>query len=120
MPLNFNEHILAPECIDQKLRAIRGVLGSARASRAVSGALAGNFFNVENVTGVRCTFGEASNVAREGACAPRSKERDQSFRKLRQLIPPHGALPFLAPQMRLSEQFAQIFVACSVFYEHLR
>ena len=45
-------------------------LGSARASRAVSGALAGNISPFENPSDVRCTFGEAPNVAREGACAP--------------------------------------------------
>jgi error-prone DNA polymerase len=45
--------------------------GSARASGAVPVA-AGNFFNVENVTDVRGTFGEALNVAREDACAPQN------------------------------------------------
>ena len=39
-------------------------LGSARASRAISGALAGNSL-ASNVP-----FGEAPNGAREGACAP--------------------------------------------------
>src|SRR2546425_8305943 len=48
----------------------RGTLGSARASRAVSGALAGNLPTLESLSDVRCTFGEAPNVAREGACAP--------------------------------------------------
>ncbi len=47
-------------------------LGSARASRAVSGALAGNFAPLENPSDVRCTFGEAPTVAREGACAPQN------------------------------------------------
>jgi error-prone DNA polymerase len=41
-----------------------GVLGSARASRAVSGALAGNSSRLAS------SFGEAPNGAREGACAP--------------------------------------------------
>jgi error-prone DNA polymerase len=40
------------------------ILGSARASRAVSGALAGNSSNTASL------FGEAPNGAREGACAP--------------------------------------------------
>jgi error-prone DNA polymerase len=40
------------------------ILGSARASRAVSGALAGNS------SSPRSPFGEAPNGAREGACAP--------------------------------------------------
>jgi error-prone DNA polymerase len=46
--------------------------GSARATRAVSGALAGNLPALENLSDVRCTFGEAPNVARESACAPQS------------------------------------------------
>jgi error-prone DNA polymerase len=45
--------------------------GSARASRAVSGASAANLAVLENLSGARSTFGEAPNVAREGACAPR-------------------------------------------------
>jgi error-prone DNA polymerase len=45
-------------------------LGSARASRAVSGALARNSSALETSSNVRCTFGEAPNVAREGVCAP--------------------------------------------------
>ena len=44
--------------------------GSARASRAVSGALAGNSSASKISSNVRCTFGEPPNVAREGACAP--------------------------------------------------
>jgi len=35
------------------------------------------------------------------ACAPRSKELHQPFRKLRQLVPPHRAFAFFAAQMRL-------------------
>jgi error-prone DNA polymerase len=47
-------------------------LGSARASRAVSGALAGNS------SAPSISFGEAPNGAREGACAPQnSAERAQ-------------------------------------------
>src|SRR5437868_5768755 len=42
-------------------------LGSARASRAVSGAPAGKSFSLDNFSGVRYAFGEAPNVAREGA-----------------------------------------------------
>src|ERR1043166_4503771 len=40
--------------------------GSARASRAVSGAPAGNSFSLDD------PFGKAPNAAREGACAPRN------------------------------------------------
>ncbi len=39
-------------------------LGSARASRAIPGALAGNS------SALWIPFGEAPNGAREGACAP--------------------------------------------------
>src|ERR1041385_3912217 len=34
MPLEFDEHIFAPESVNKELRAIRGSLGSARVSRA--------------------------------------------------------------------------------------
>ena len=46
------------------------LLGSAGASPAVSGGLAGNSSASENSSNVRCTFGEPPNVAREAACAP--------------------------------------------------
>jgi error-prone DNA polymerase len=46
--------------------------GSARASRAVSGAPAGNSFRLEKLSDVHHAFGNAPNAAREGACAPRS------------------------------------------------
>jgi error-prone DNA polymerase len=45
------------------------LLGSARASHAVSGALAGN----------SRSFGEAPNAAREGACAPQSSAERAQF-----------------------------------------
>ena len=41
-------------------------LGSARASRAISGALAGNFLSKS------IPLGEAPNGAREGTCAPQT------------------------------------------------
>jgi error-prone DNA polymerase len=59
------------------------LLGSARASRAVSGATAGKSFRVENVSDVHCPFGEAPNVAREGACAP---QRDNPVHRAQLLI----------------------------------
>ena len=48
-------------------RKLRTLLGSARASRAVDGTLAGNSF------AAAISFGEAPNDAREGACAPRKE-----------------------------------------------
>src|SRR5260370_41869418 len=45
-------------------------LGSARASRAVSGALAGNFPGVESPSDASCTFGEGAECCTRGACAP--------------------------------------------------
>src|SRR5438067_2960407 len=51
------------ETVYDDLLGIR-ILGSARASRAVSGALAGNSSSPTN------PFGEAPNAARDGACAP--------------------------------------------------
>jgi len=52
------------------------ILGSARASRAVSGALAGNFLRLENLSDARCTFGEAPNAAREARALPNPQAGD--------------------------------------------
>jgi error-prone DNA polymerase len=46
--------------------------GSARASRAVSGAPAGKSFRLEKRSAFRNAFGEAPNAARDGACAPQN------------------------------------------------
>src|SRR5207247_1226937 len=48
------------------------LLGSARAPRAVSGALAGNFLGSENLSDACCTFGEGAECCTRGACAPQS------------------------------------------------
>jgi len=47
-------------------------LGTARASRAVSGALAGNRFPMRNLTVIRCAFGEGAKRGTCGACAPQT------------------------------------------------
>jgi hypothetical protein len=67
MALNFNKNIFPTKGVDKKLCAIGETLGSARASRTVSGALAGNS------SAGSIPFGEAPNGAREGACAPRNR-----------------------------------------------
>jgi error-prone DNA polymerase len=54
------------DLLDRKTR------GSARAPRAVSGALAGNSFALENLPNARCTFGEGAECCTRGACAPQS------------------------------------------------
>ncbi len=72
MALNLDDDIVATEDVDKKLRAICGIPGSARASRAVAGALAGN-------SSSGSPFGGAPNGAREGACAP--QQSDESVRK---------------------------------------
>jgi hypothetical protein len=45
------------------------------------------------------------------------KERNQSFGKFGQLIPPHHALSLFTPQMRLRQQLAQIFVTSPRFHQ---
>ena len=104
MTLNLNVNIFATERVDEKLCAGSETLGSAHASRAGDGALAmANFFFA----------GSSWQV-----CTPQSKERDQPFGEFRQFIPLHGALPFFATQMRLGEQFTQIFISGAVFDEN--
>src|SRR6266508_2473536 len=98
MPLNFNEHIVAPESFDQKLRAIRRVLGSARASRAnasparTNGVLAIANFSGRSKSIASCEssqrlFRRDAETSTRDACA--TQKHDQPFRKLRQLIPSH-------------------------------
>jgi len=60
------EETLHDDLLDRKTR------GSARAPRAVSGALAGNSFALENLLNARCTFGEGAECCTRGACAPQS------------------------------------------------
>src|SRR5439155_3937361 len=50
----------------------RGILGIARASRAVSGTLVGNLSALENLPGIRCTFGDGAECCTRGACAPQN------------------------------------------------
>jgi hypothetical protein len=38
MPLNFNENIFAAEGVDQEIKAVREILGSARVARANASA----------------------------------------------------------------------------------
>jgi len=47
-----------------------------------------------------------------------SKKSHHSFRELRQLIPFDLAFPFLAAEMRLRKQLAQIFVTGPIFHQH--
>ena len=77
--------------------------GSARASRAVSGALAGNS------SGFSIPFGEAPNGAREGAFAPR-KYTPQQIIMRRFLHFPHRRAPMFgkaieSAQIRQASQF---------------
>jgi error-prone DNA polymerase len=53
--------------------------GSARASRAVSGARAGKSFRFEKLSDVHYAFGEAPNAARDGACAPQNSPERARF-----------------------------------------
>src|SRR5437764_1259198 len=83
-------------------------LGSTGCQPVVCGSLPQTSSNHAHALapGVR----QAAGRYRLAACAPQSKERDQSLRKLPQLVPSHCTYSFFAPQMRLGQQFAQIFV----------
>ena len=121
MPLNFDENIFAAKGIDQKFGTVRRTLGSARVSRAGFGVAPERSLQFQlavDLLGLESSRWRRRHASTRDACAPRSKERDQPFRKLRQLIPLHRAFPFLAAQMRLSEQFAQIFVTGAIFDQH--
>src|SRR5260370_28804966 len=95
MTSSFDKDIFAPKSIDQKLRVIRRILGSARVSRAG-----------DDVSWSR-TFGrlfrrDAESPSRTGVCmrdACATQQCNKPFRKLRQLTPSHCAFPFFAPQM---------------------
>src|SRR6266496_418539 len=101
MSLNFHEHILAPESIDQKPSANRGVLGSTGCQPVASGSLPDAGF--VGARGIKRSLRQAAANSRLAACAPQSQKRDKSSRKLRQLFPSHCALSFLTPQMRLGQ-----------------
>src|ERR1041385_4829213 len=81
MALKLNKNILGTEGVDEKSDAGFRILGSARASRAVSGALAGNLLPLQHFADVRWTFGEGAECGTRGACAPQTKERHQPDRK---------------------------------------
>src|ERR1044072_4504795 len=83
MTLNFDEDVLAPKDGDQQLRAICGTPASARplARRLTAGTV-----HAETVRGGR------SGTRPRGGCAP--QKSDQPARKLRQLVPLHGARSF--------------------------
>ena len=70
--------------------------------RAVFGILPNTSFVRQDAK--RCTL---------EACA--TQKRDHPLRKFRQLIPAHCAFAFFAAQMRLGQQFTQIFVTRTAF-----
>src|SRR5437868_15442122 len=88
MPLNLHEQILRPERFDccSGRRVACNLLLSCSGSR------------------VGCILSNQRRV----------KQRDQSLRERWQFVPLDLALSFLAPEMRLSQELAQIFVARSV------
>src|SRR6266550_2964981 len=86
MPLNFHEHILATESVDEELRAVCRILGSARVSRVGFGVPPKQSFEG---FATRCGF-HVSRKVRDGedtiantrdACA--TQKRDQTLGKLR-------------------------------------
>src|SRR2546429_352638 len=72
-PLNLDENIFPPKGVDASPSAIREILGNARALACTVRRLAER----REISG-----GGAGNNMR-GACAPRSEQRHQPFRKLR-------------------------------------
>ena len=112
MPLELNKNIFATKGIDQKSRAVFCLLGSTDCQPVASGSLpdALGFYT----RGMERCLRQAATNYRLAACAPRPKERHQTFRELRQLIPTHCALSFFAAQMRLGQQLTQIFVTRAV------
>src|SRR5437660_2605764 len=102
---------------------MRRVPGSARVSRAGEGVFAiANFSGrakfMASCESFKRLLRRDAEASTRDACATRSEERYQSFRELWQLIPSHRALSFFAPQMRLCEQFTEIFVTGAIFDQH--
>src|SRR5882724_9082192 len=85
MPLNFHEHLVATERIDQKPSAIRGVLGSTGCQPVAAGSLPDAGF--VGGCGIKRSLRQAAANSRLAACAPRPQKRHHSFRKLRQFAP---------------------------------
>src|SRR5437660_5128373 len=117
MPLNFHEHLVATESVDEELRAVCRILGSARVSRVGFGVAPKQSFKRFPT---RCQFrtsrkvrdGEDALASARDACA--TQKRHQTFRKLRQLFPSHCALSFLTLQMCLGKYIIVISVNCWV------
>src|SRR5207248_7753499 len=110
MPLNFDIHILAAKRLDEMLRAFFCILGRAGCQPAVCGSLPQTWNKPLHAW--RNCVRQAAGRCRLAACAPPSKERNESLRKFRQLLPLHCALPFYtAAQMRLGKQRTKIGVA---------
>ena len=112
VPLDFDVNVFAAEDVDKRLRAFRGTLGRARVSSRRRGS----------VSPAR-TFGrlfrrDAETNARDARAPQTQKTTRLILRRIAQLVPLHRALAFRAAEMRLREQFAQIFVAGRILDQH--
>ena len=123
MPLEFDVDRSRPK-ISSNCRTRSSGLGSARVSRAGRGVPPRRTFFAprfhEKFATARRHHQHARRVRypESGALHPIGKERDQSSGKFLQLLPAHDAPSFFAPQMRLGEKRAEIFVAGPVLHQH--
>ena len=81
MALKFNTNVFAAECVDEKFRAILRLLGSTGCQPVASGSLPDALCVCTR--GLKRGLRQAAANYRLAACAPRSKERDQTFSELR-------------------------------------
>src|SRR5579885_694874 len=93
----------------------------ARSIRAIDALLAANEmplqFNKDIFASERLDQQpDAIRRVLRAAQVPHSKERHQSLGEPRQLVPAHRAMSFLAAQMRLRQQFTQVFVTGAIFH----
>src|SRR6266576_833925 len=83
MPLNFHEHILATESVDEELRAVCRILGSARVSRVGDGVLAITNFSGRMKSAASCESfkrlfrGDTETNTRDACATQNSANRAQ-------------------------------------------
>ena len=97
------------------------LLGSARVSRAGEGVLAIVNFSrraksLSSCEGFERLFRRDAETNIRDGCA--TQKCHQAVGEFRHLIPMHRAFAFFAAQMRLGQQFAQVFIADAIFHQH--
>src|SRR6188472_2079990 len=120
MALKLDKNIFATEDVDQKPSAVCGTVGSARLQRAGFGILPKRTSlerrftsHIDSKKSSRMQNASASTLQ---ACAP--QKRHQALCELQYFIPLHCAFAFFAAQMRLGQQFAQVFIPSAIFHQH--